>query len=264
MLFKCSWFDLMPKHGTKVHSWYNLVDVNKRRLFNKYEPFIMVMQASQVHFEMYPTVKKTVSEWLAVCPIKARSFIDVSQKVEQSHTLNNPPFQENDSQIHEIDIDKNKILNRLNDSDGMLIDMEEGDEKKEKEKDEDEDKDEDDDDHHDDEEGEGEECEFHKKEKKKNLIFPIVKMEVVIATSLLGSSDDSSEDQELDINRMYFDVAGRAKKWCVYGLGSQASTLYKDQNSVNSANLVSDIVKECIKILEKEVSQMRENQERVL
>ncbi|KAF3677224.1 putative L-aspartate oxidase, chloroplastic-like [Capsicum annuum] len=90
-------------------------------------------------------------------------------------------------------------------------------------------------------------------------------MEAVIATALLGSSDDSSEDQELDINRMYIDVVGGAKKWCVYGLGSQASTLYKDQNSVNSTNLMFDhVAEERIKILEKEVSQMRENQERVL
>ncbi|PHT36393.1 hypothetical protein CQW23_24093 [Capsicum baccatum] len=89
-------------------------------------------------------------------------------------------------------------------------------------------------------------------------------MEAVIATAL-GSSDDSSEDQELDINSMYFDVVGGTKRRCVYGLGSQASTLYKDQNSVKLANLVSDhIVEECIKILKKEVSQMRENQERVL
>ncbi|PHU19879.1 hypothetical protein BC332_11030 [Capsicum chinense] len=31
-------------------------------------------------------------------------------------------------------------------------------------------------------------------------------MEAVIATALSSSSDDSSEDQELDINRMYFDI----------------------------------------------------------
>ncbi|KAM3247020.1 hypothetical protein P3L10_008787 [Capsicum annuum] len=46
VLFKCSWFDPTPKHGTRVHPQYNLVDVNKRRLFNKYEPFIMIVQAS--------------------------------------------------------------------------------------------------------------------------------------------------------------------------------------------------------------------------
>ncbi|KAM3360607.1 hypothetical protein P3S68_015461 [Capsicum galapagoense] len=50
------------------------------------------------------------------------------------------------------------------------------------------------------------------------------KMEVVKANALSGSTDDSSEDQELDINSMYFDVTGGAKKRCAYGLGSQAST----------------------------------------
>ncbi|KAM3339874.1 hypothetical protein P3S68_029743 [Capsicum galapagoense] len=60
-------------------------------------------------------------------------------------------------------------------------------------------------------------------------------MEVLIATALSGSTDDSSEDQELDINHMYFDI------------------------------VVSDhVVKKRIKILEKELSFMRENQERVL
>ncbi|PHU22934.1 hypothetical protein BC332_08041 [Capsicum chinense] len=106
---------------------------------------------------------------------------------------------------------------------------------------------------------------FPLRSERQSVASPTDKIEVVIATALLGSSDDSSKDQELDINHMYFDVVGGAKKWCVYRLGSQASTLYKDQNSVNSANLVSDHVsKKRIKILEKEVSQMRENQERVL
>ncbi|KAF3639248.1 putative L-aspartate oxidase, chloroplastic-like [Capsicum annuum] len=90
-------------------------------------------------------------------------------------------------------------------------------------------------------------------------------MKAFIATALLGPSDDSSKDQELDINRMYFDVVSGGKKQCVYGLGSQASTLYKEKNSVNSASLVSDhVAEERIKTLEKEVSQMIENLERVL
>ncbi|KAF3632164.1 hypothetical protein FXO37_27628 [Capsicum annuum] len=54
------------------------------------------------------------------------------------HTLNDPAFQEDDSQIHEIDIDKNEILTTLNDPYGMFIDMEEGDEEKEKDEGEDE------------------------------------------------------------------------------------------------------------------------------
>ncbi|KAM3395336.1 hypothetical protein P3S68_004341 [Capsicum galapagoense] len=89
------------------------------------------------------------------------------------------------------------------------------------------------------------------------------KMEVVITTALSRSTDDSLEDQELNINCMYFDVAGGAKKRCVYELGSQASTLYKDMTC--NLPVVSDhVAEERIKILEKEVSNMRGNQERVL
>lgn len=80
MLFKCSWFDLTPKHGTRVHAQYNLVDVNKRRTFNKYEPFIMAVQATQVYLETYPTLKGTTDEWLAVCNIKARYVVEISKK----------------------------------------------------------------------------------------------------------------------------------------------------------------------------------------
>ncbi|PHT33092.1 hypothetical protein CQW23_29429 [Capsicum baccatum] len=88
------------------------------------------------------------------------------------------------------------------------------------------------------------------------------KMEAVIATA--RSSDDSGpEDQELDINRIYFDVPEGAKKRRVYGLGSQASTLNKDMTC--NFPVVSDhVAKERIKILEKEMLYMRENQERVL
>ncbi|PHT34004.1 Pentatricopeptide repeat-containing protein [Capsicum baccatum] len=72
--------------------------------------------------------------------------------------------------------------------------------------------------------------------------------------------NDSSEDQELDINRIYFDVAVGAKKECVYGLDSQASTLYKDL-TCNFPVVSEHVAEERIKILEKEVSFMRENQE---
>ncbi|PHT48314.1 hypothetical protein CQW23_12522 [Capsicum baccatum] len=112
------------------------------------------------------------------------SASDIPIKVEQPYTLNDPIFQEDDSQIHEIDIDENEILNTLNDPDGILIDIEEeeeeeeekegdggeedendedDDEDKNKDRDGDEDEDRDEDkDGDDDEEGE-EECELHKK-----------------------------------------------------------------------------------------------------
>ena len=92
-------------------------------------------------------------------------------------------------------------------------------------------------------------------------------MEVVIAAAISSPSDGSQEVQELDINRLYFDVVGGEKKRRVYGLGSQSSTLYQDQNSVTSRNspaVSDDVAEERIKVLEEEVLHMRENQERVL
>ncbi|XP_049356306.1 uncharacterized protein LOC125820922 [Solanum verrucosum] len=92
-------------------------------------------------------------------------------------------------------------------------------------------------------------------------------MEVVLAAAISSSSDDSQEVQELDINRLYFDVVGGEKKRRVYDLGSQGLALYQDQNSVTSRNLHAvsdDVAEERIKLLEKEVLHMRENQERIL
>ncbi|XP_055814496.1 uncharacterized protein LOC129884179 [Solanum dulcamara] len=90
------------------------------------------------------------------------------------------------------------------------------------------------------------------------------KMEVVIVAAISIPSDDSQEVQELDINRLYFDVVGGEKKSivCMIGLSK-----FDIQNSVTSRNLSAvsdDIAEERIKVLEEEVLHMRENQERIL
>ena len=47
ILFNCDWYD--PINGTNVYTHYKqLVDVNKRCPYRKYEPFIIALQASQV------------------------------------------------------------------------------------------------------------------------------------------------------------------------------------------------------------------------
>ncbi|XP_060174493.1 uncharacterized protein LOC132605328 [Lycium barbarum] len=92
-------------------------------------------------------------------------------------------------------------------------------------------------------------------------------MEARVATAISGSSDDSPEVHELDVNRIYLDVVGGEKKRRVYGLGSQALSLYQDCNSATSQNLsaVTDrAAEECFKLLEEEKLRMRENQERIL
>lgn len=84
----------------------------------------MVVQASQVYFETYPTVKKTTGEWLVVCQIKVPVVIDVPSIVEKPHTLNDLAFKEDNSQIHEIDIYEDETPHILNDLDSVLINIE--------------------------------------------------------------------------------------------------------------------------------------------
>ncbi|XP_060202620.1 uncharacterized protein LOC132631039 [Lycium barbarum] len=90
-------------------------------------------------------------------------------------------------------------------------------------------------------------------------------MEARVAAAI-SSSDDSQEVQELDVNSIYLDVVGGEKKRRVYGLGSQALTMYKDYNSATSCNIVTDRAadQERIKLLEEEMLRMKENQERIL
>ncbi|CAH9124267.1 unnamed protein product, partial [Cuscuta epithymum] len=80
VLFKCEWYDPTPNIGVKVHKQYNLVELNQRRRFNKFEPFILAMQATQVSFVSYPCTKRVNSDWLAVCKIRPRGWMDASVK----------------------------------------------------------------------------------------------------------------------------------------------------------------------------------------
>ena len=60
VLFMCDWFDPTPNMGIRVHEQYNIIEINHRRRYDKYEPFVLAMQATQVYFCSYPKVcKKT-------------------------------------------------------------------------------------------------------------------------------------------------------------------------------------------------------------
>ncbi|KAM3235134.1 hypothetical protein P3L10_015170 [Capsicum annuum] len=52
VLFKCEWFDPTIDVGVKKHDRYKLVEINHRRRYKKYEPFILAMQATQVFEEV--------------------------------------------------------------------------------------------------------------------------------------------------------------------------------------------------------------------
>ena len=124
VLFKCEWFDPTRNVGTKIHSDYKLMDVNHKRIFNRYEPFLMAVQATQVYYCTYPSLSRDKSDWWAVCKIKARSNIEVPTSQQSSENLAiAPAFQEDDiNNIELVHVDED--LENLCDSNGGLIEIE--------------------------------------------------------------------------------------------------------------------------------------------
>ena len=101
MLFKCDWFDPTLNSGTIVHEAYKLVDINHRRRFNKYEPFVLVAQAAQVYYCPYPSKKRDRANWWAVSKVKPRSVIELP---ETSKFATIPPFQEDDISLARVKV----------------------------------------------------------------------------------------------------------------------------------------------------------------
>ncbi|XP_050229123.1 uncharacterized protein LOC126678265 [Mercurialis annua] len=109
VIFKCEWFDPTDT-GIDTSNRYNLVDVNHRRRYNKYEPFILAEQADQVHYLPYPSRRRDKVNWWAVCKIKARSELDMPVVIV-------PAFQE--------DIKENPLIVETDDNPTNLADLNE-------------------------------------------------------------------------------------------------------------------------------------------
>ncbi|XP_047309666.1 uncharacterized protein LOC124913089 [Impatiens glandulifera] len=86
VLFKCVWFD--PTRGTRMNDNYRLVEVNMKRKYLRYDPFILAQQAIQVHYSPYPSRTSRQSSWMSVCKTKARG------KVEEQWTDDNVMYQQ--------------------------------------------------------------------------------------------------------------------------------------------------------------------------
>ncbi|XP_021602598.1 uncharacterized protein LOC110607753 [Manihot esculenta] len=75
VLFNCDWFDPTPNTGTKIHREYRIVDVNDKQRFNKYEPFVLTFQATQV---VYPSKHRDKNDWRVVMKVKGRPVVEVT------------------------------------------------------------------------------------------------------------------------------------------------------------------------------------------
>ncbi|KAK1402918.1 DUF4216 domain-containing protein [Heracleum sosnowskyi] len=117
-LFKCEWFDPTLNVGTRVHQRYNIVEVHRRKRLSVYEPFVLAMQATQVYFSSYPSLRRDKVDWLVVSKVKARPLVDLPQ-VPESHR---EAFQD-DVPEHLNMINTEDILTHLNDVEGTSVDL---------------------------------------------------------------------------------------------------------------------------------------------
>jgi len=97
-VFKCDWYDPTPNVGVKVHKQYKFVDINHKRKFNKFEPFVLAMQPTQVCYMPYPSLKQNNTDWMAVFKVKHHGWTDVGESNHQKDVA----FQEDDVIATEI------------------------------------------------------------------------------------------------------------------------------------------------------------------
>nr|GMC79747.1 uncharacterized protein LOC110608905 [Ipomoea batatas] len=123
ILFKCEWFD-PTSVGMKVHPKYKLVEVNHKRRFNLYEPFVLAMQAAQVYYCTYPSLRRDKFDWWAVCKIKARSNVEVPESsISTEESVIPAPFQEETTGNHDlVQIDDEDPLH-LDDPNGGVLEL---------------------------------------------------------------------------------------------------------------------------------------------
>ncbi|XP_065878103.1 uncharacterized protein [Euphorbia lathyris] len=100
VMFKCNWYDPTPNFGIRVHDRYDIVEVNTKRTSKKYEPFILSLQATQVHFVSYPSLKSDRVDWAVACPVKDRGAHDIPGN---KAAANNEAFQEEGAQSFEVE-----------------------------------------------------------------------------------------------------------------------------------------------------------------
>ncbi|KAL6548500.1 hypothetical protein OROGR_008921 [Orobanche gracilis] len=115
VLFNVKWFDPMSR-GTKRHLRYNLVDINHKRRFNGYEPFVLCTQAEQVCYCAYPSLKQDKVDWWAVFKVRPRSSVPLIE-------LSIPPsFQEETIEVHDpLEVDYDQV--NLQDPSGAVIEL---------------------------------------------------------------------------------------------------------------------------------------------
>ncbi|XP_057986691.1 uncharacterized protein LOC131171237 [Hevea brasiliensis] len=110
--------------------WFNKYVHNpSNNISSQYEPFVLAIQAAQVNYSIYPSLKRDKDDWWAVFKIKARSVIDLPEQVNvTTPPAREEPFQEDEMEVPLIQIDDDDDQQQyLNDQNGVLVEINEED-----------------------------------------------------------------------------------------------------------------------------------------
>ncbi|KAK2369072.1 hypothetical protein QL285_082226 [Trifolium repens] len=85
VLFNCEWFDVVANRGMKVQHQYGIVEVNHRRRYSNYDPFIFATNAIQVYYVPYPGKLKEKIDWWVAIKTKPRGRVDDRYTLEVAY-----------------------------------------------------------------------------------------------------------------------------------------------------------------------------------
>ena len=127
VLFKCLWYDPTLTRGMIVHKKYGLIDINKNRRLNKYDPFCQAVQATHVCYIPYPCANRRRSDWLAVLKVKARGELQFADRILAESV--SPALQEDVDELGDDNVRLVVDLSAYDETlyiDPLLIDVEAG------------------------------------------------------------------------------------------------------------------------------------------
>lgn len=105
VLFMCNLCDASPDMDIRVHEQYNIVEINHSRRYDKYEPFVSVIQAARVYFCSYPSLWKDKIYWWVVLKVKPRGVVEMPRIFAKTSCVQEPPpFQEELIEINNVEI----------------------------------------------------------------------------------------------------------------------------------------------------------------
>ena len=90
-------------------------------IYNKYEPFVLAQQATQVYYCPYPSLRCDRANWWVVNKIKARAIVEIPQSSGIIHPPpEGQPFREDDMQFHAIEVVSDEPMSLVDPNEAVI------------------------------------------------------------------------------------------------------------------------------------------------